>query len=302
VGEEEPAPNRTPGRAARHGGAHLPVQVDPRTPVGTAWLGAAALVAGFSLLLVIAPDAYAQLNAEDSWTENATVLLAVAAGLMLLRAAFGKSGTASRLHCAAFGVAGVALLLVAGEEISWGQRIFGLETPEEWKTVNEQGEINLHNVNVRVFNNLWQAAVYVLVVVTLVMDAAGRRQLFGFALPARPTVYAFVFVLAYRTHTTWLDGSWHDLADWLCWALVVGSGALALRRGERAVAGMAFATFAAMPVVTYLNHQASHATAMNMVSEAQEFLFLFVCLAYAIQLTGFGATATSESGASAPAA
>ena len=33
------------------------------------------------------------------------------------------------------------------EEISWGQRIFGLETPKWLMEINEQKEINLHNVS-----------------------------------------------------------------------------------------------------------------------------------------------------------
>jgi hypothetical protein len=38
--------------------------------------------------------------------------------------------------------------LGAGEEISWGQRIFGIETPEAWAEVNVQRETNLHNLEV----------------------------------------------------------------------------------------------------------------------------------------------------------
>ncbi len=43
---------------------------------------------------------------------------------------------------------GLALLLfvAAGEEISWGQRLIGLETPESVRRINAQGEINLHNL------------------------------------------------------------------------------------------------------------------------------------------------------------
>ena len=33
-----------------------------------------------------------------------------------------------------------------GEEISWGQRFFGIDTPEHIKKLNMQGEINLHNL------------------------------------------------------------------------------------------------------------------------------------------------------------
>jgi hypothetical protein len=35
-----------------------------------------------------------------------------------------------------------------GEEISWGQRIFNLKTPEIIKGINMQGEINIHNLNI----------------------------------------------------------------------------------------------------------------------------------------------------------
>ncbi len=35
--------------------------------------------------------------------------------------------------------------VVAGEEISWGQRLLGLNTPEEWAAVNTQDELTLHN-------------------------------------------------------------------------------------------------------------------------------------------------------------
>ena len=45
---------------------------------------------------------------------------------------------------------GLALLFFfgAGEEISWGQRIFGFKTPEPLAQVNKQDELNLHNLTV----------------------------------------------------------------------------------------------------------------------------------------------------------
>jgi hypothetical protein len=44
---------------------------------------------------------------------------------------------------------GLALLFLfgAGEEISWGQRIFGFQTPETLSQVNRQEEFNLHNLS-----------------------------------------------------------------------------------------------------------------------------------------------------------
>ncbi len=42
----------------------------------------------------------------------------------------------------------VALVFVSGEEISWGQRIFGIDSSEFFKDNNTQGEMNLHNLRI----------------------------------------------------------------------------------------------------------------------------------------------------------
>ena len=41
----------------------------------------------------------------------------------------------------------LACLYFAGEEMSWGQWLFGWETPEVVRRFNDQGETNLHNVS-----------------------------------------------------------------------------------------------------------------------------------------------------------
>lgn len=38
------------------------------------------------------------------------------------------------------------LIIIAMEEIAWGQWFFHFETPTEWKELNVQGEITLHNL------------------------------------------------------------------------------------------------------------------------------------------------------------
>ena len=43
-------------------------------------------------------------------------------------------------------ILGLALLFVAGEEISWGQRLIGLETPQSLADINYQYELTLHNI------------------------------------------------------------------------------------------------------------------------------------------------------------
>lgn len=41
---------------------------------------------------------------------------------------------------------GLLLFFAAGEEISWGQRIFHIKSPEFFQKENSQGETNLHNL------------------------------------------------------------------------------------------------------------------------------------------------------------
>ncbi len=41
---------------------------------------------------------------------------------------------------------GIAFLFASGEEISWGQRIFGLAVPQAWTAVNVQKELTIHNL------------------------------------------------------------------------------------------------------------------------------------------------------------
>src|SRR5574341_974986 len=38
------------------------------------------------------------------------------------------------------------MFFISGEEIAWGQRLLGLETPEKLEAGNLQGEITLHNI------------------------------------------------------------------------------------------------------------------------------------------------------------
>lgn len=67
-----------------------------------------------------------------------SVLLAVACRRLAIR---GEIAAAVLIGVGALGMFGIA-----GEEISWGQRLLGLETPEALAQANHQGELNLHNV------------------------------------------------------------------------------------------------------------------------------------------------------------
>lgn len=100
-----------------------------------------ALAAAFLLLLIIDRHAYSRLLDEDGAVEWLTAIFLFLAGIVFGVAAI-KQKTNFRFFYAVFGF---ALILGAFEEISWGQRIFEVETPGFFQVYNDQREINLHN-------------------------------------------------------------------------------------------------------------------------------------------------------------
>jgi hypothetical protein len=47
-----------------------------------------------------------------------------------------------------------ACFVMAGEEVSWGQNVFGFAPPESVRAANAQEEFNLHNLNLRLLLGL----------------------------------------------------------------------------------------------------------------------------------------------------
>ena len=95
------------------------------------------------------PLAYALLE-EDGLFESLGAVASLLAALVCWAACWRiqrhgaqLSQPASRLLV---GLMGLAFFLLAGEEISWGQRLLRLETPEWIADINTQGELNLHNL------------------------------------------------------------------------------------------------------------------------------------------------------------
>ena len=133
------------------------------------WLASAApyvlsLMAALGALAMYRWDnsALVHLTSEDGAVEYLTALLYLAGAAVFAVLAIRRPQ--GRLWAA-----GLALMfvLIAGEEISWGQRIFGLGTPASLESANVQKELNLHNIeglhtNVRLIGTAVFAGLYVL--------------------------------------------------------------------------------------------------------------------------------------------
>lgn len=103
---------------------------------------------------------------------------------------------------------GLFLFFAAGEEISWGQRIFGITTPEYFQQHNAQQETNLHNLvvdgvklNKLVFSLILVGLLGVFLVVVPVLyqkNSAIKKFLdaSGVPVPQLYQVLAFIIVFA----------------------------------------------------------------------------------------------------------
>ncbi|MDW7644384.1 MAG: hypothetical protein SCI25_05030 [Desulfuromonadales bacterium] len=105
-----------------------------------AWGLFVVIAGGYFLMAARFPLAYIVATYEDLIGEWAQVFLFAATMLLSVRVACGKSNY--RLF---FAILALACFYVVGEEISWGQRIFNLTTPDFFRTHNLQNETNLHN-------------------------------------------------------------------------------------------------------------------------------------------------------------
>lgn len=99
----------------------------------------------------------------------------------------------------------VAMFFGAGEEISWGQRIFGVQSSEFFKEHNAQEETNLHNLvvgdvklNKLIFSNLMSICfgIYFLVLPPLWSKFPGMRKLIDkFGISVGRPVHIIIFII-----------------------------------------------------------------------------------------------------------
>ncbi len=171
------------------------------------------LVAGAALLTLAVftlpplfrdPPTLDSFYKEDTLFEDLQAQLYAVTGLLLLLARRRGPATARLLLL----LGGVGFLLVAAEEISWGQRLFSWSTPDFWP--NTQGETNLHNMPGVISDNV--ARVYRLILLgwggtSLAAAVASplRRAMDRYGIPVVPLpgVVAMAAALVANSPTTY---------------------------------------------------------------------------------------------------
>lgn len=219
--------------------------------------GAVAIVVSYALLFLLGPAAVDAWVAEDWIAESVGALSLLATSIFFLLLLV--NGRRERL----FGkfkqltLAGLVILFFfgAGEEVSWGQRYFGLATPAELESRNVQGEMNVHNLENfsgwleadRLFQVFW-LVLAVVVPVAAALSERARVTLDRFipVLPLWVAVYlvfnqlvAMFANLVNEANPSWYEGRYYEYAGGrfelteAVVAVILALGAYALYRRTR---------------------------------------------------------------------
>ena len=95
---------------------------------------------------------------------------------------------------------GIVLLFIAGEEISWGQRIFGYSTPDWIVERNLQREFNLHNLH-DVYLPLevgFRYGVQFLCMMACMAFFTGRKRIWGIPVPSILLTLGLLTIFSYN--------------------------------------------------------------------------------------------------------
>jgi hypothetical protein len=198
------------------------------------------VVAGVVAAAHLVKPIYRFLTAEDSVLEWSQVLCVAGTSVLLGLTALVLLERREWLWAGLFAGGTLAAVLIVGEEISWGQRLFAIATPEHLEAVNTQGEINVHNVRgvLRTLNFAVMIGAGLAVALPLVL--VGAHEL-GWQAPSKvyrivpplALVTAFAIPFAYRfMRFVRVDGTSGSFAEMVEFSLYFGLLAFAflLRR------------------------------------------------------------------------
>lgn len=172
-------------------------------PFLVAFAGAATALGG--------KDLYKWFTGEDGFAETMQVVfyaLALVFCVFVIQSLLRRSrrGLAGLYLVVAFG-----LVFMLGEELSWGQRIAGWETPSAMREINKQEETNLHNIYGVGATFKWLQLVvgaYGTLLPLLVCGIRGLQRFRGFldrVIPHYSLIPYFVMLFGWRIYRNLLD-------------------------------------------------------------------------------------------------
>ena len=236
----------------------------------------------FSALLAADPWTFHALSREDGWVENLTAVWFLLAGLLLFVTVLVERSFFRRC---VYILGGMAMMFAAGEEISWGQRIFEFATPDFLMHLNEQKEFNVHNISYGTFDSLYRNGTLILCMATSAAFFCRKDRLFGIPLPSILLMLGFLMILSFQS-----GGGLKGFLGFIVFKekmLLLLFLIFTLLSGQVKLVIAPAATLALVLALSYVNYHNvySHSNAdLGSLHEVREYLFGLGCLFYSLEL------------------
>ena len=225
----------------------------------------------------IDPIAHRAWTQEDAWVEDLTAISFLLASFLLFATARMERESVRRY---VYILGGLVMVFAVGEEISWGQRIFGFATPGFLFDLNSQHEFNIHNLH-SAFTRPVTLAQYLLCTVTLAAFFCRKDKLFGIPLPSIYLVLGVVMALSYGN----LSNPYHVFSMFRTQdALLVLLVVFTLFSGRTVLLIAATSTLAFTQAHWYASSVVDTYPQGSDTFEVAELLLGLVCLFYAAEL------------------
>ena len=246
------------------------------------FLSVVFITISFILLFLFHVELYDQLTSEDNIIENLSAVLLLFCSCFFLISFFHARKSPLKIHhWLTYGLLmlSIVFFLIAGEEISWGQRIFDLATPDYLSSVNEQDELNFHNINKRFFDRLLDRATIIFVFISSFLLYRKKEETLGIQNPDIFVICSFA-ITPFYTQNTQLD-FYHFI-----YVPLVGLFVFALKNKQKSfLFPLAFTLMLSLIIIivhTTYNHLFPWHN--NSANELREFLFYLSCVAYAYEI------------------
>ena len=235
----------------------------------------------FNYLAVTPTNVYDALFWEDGLIENFTAVVFLLAGIMLLATSLAERRISARC---VYIFGGVALAFFGFEEISWGQRVIGYETPDFLTRLNYQGEFNVHNIRFVDSNFLrpikMKELISALGMVGCVAFFCRKDRVFGIPTPSILLILAFLVIASYifgREVPDFSRGFSRLILTWHRGLLLVLLLFALFSRNA-----MLFITAAASLSIALVTAYLLHHDRGLWFGELHEYLFSVICFFYAL--------------------
>lgn len=166
---------------------------------------------------------------EDGYIEYLTAFFLLLTALFCL---FKSLFIRNRRHSIFLGLMAILFFFGFGEEISWGQRILGFETPQDLKRINSQQEFNVHNIMVEdvklnklIFGKILYGGLFIYFLGFNFLYKKKlwfRKQVDKTGIPLPAPIYSLLFVLSVMGVQTIRHGEKWELDEFAiaCFALL----------------------------------------------------------------------------------